>query len=204
MSVPLAPDRATAREWVLRELAEPAYGPGFSDRLRSILDDLGIGPSAVLWLLLAVVVLLVAVGVVWFAGVPRRGAGRRTRSSAAVPEDRSEPASAAEFRRRAERAAAEHRFDQAVLDRFRAVVRSLEERAVLEARPDRTADESARDAAVVLPDHGAELAAAARTFDDVCYGGRAGTRAGYEAVTALDTQVTAARPVGAGAAESRR
>lgn len=196
MGVPLAPDRATAREWVLRELGEPDYTPGSGplDRLRAILDGLGIGPSSILWLLLAVIVLAVVVGVLWFAGSPRRGARRRTGGSATA-DDRSEPVSAADFRDRAERAAAAHRFDHAVLDRFRAIVRSLEERAVLEPRPDRTADESAREAAAVLPDRGAELASAARMFDDVCYGGRAGTPAGYAALTGTDDRVTAARPV---------
>ena len=195
MSVPLAPDRATAREWLLRELAEPDYVPGAGPlgRLRAILNDLGLGPSSILWLLLAVSVLAVVVGVLWFAGSPQRRARRRTGST--VAEDRSEPVAAADFRARAERAAAEHRFDQAVLDRFRAIVRSLEERSVLEPRPDRTADEAAREAAVLLPGHGAELDSAALMFDDVCYGSRAGTPAGYAALTSTDARVTAARPV---------
>jgi Domain of unknown function (DUF4129) len=197
MGVPLAPDRATAREWLLHELSDPDYVPGSGPwaRIRSILNGLGLSPSTLLWLLLGVIVLSAAVGVLLFAGLPQRGARRRTGSAGASDDDRSEPASAADFRARAERAAAEHRFSQAVLDRFRAIVRSLEERAVLETRPDRTADEAAREAAALLPDRGAELASAALMFDDVCYGGRAGTPAGYEALTGIDTRVTAARPL---------
>ena len=195
MSVPLAPDRATAREWLMRELADPDYVPGSGPLgpLRAILDGLGLGPSSILWLLLAVSVLAVVVGVLRFAGSPQRRARRRTGPT--VADDRAGPASAADFRARAERAAAEHRFDQAVLDRFRAIVRSLEERAVLEPRPDRTADESAREAAALLPGHGAELGSAAVLFDDVCYGGRPGTPAAYAALAGTDARVIAARPV---------
>ena len=196
--VPLAPDRSTAREWLREELADPAYtpGPGVLDRIRALLGELGVSPSAVLLLLLVVMVLLVVGGVLRFTGLPHRGARRRVR--AAHPEVGSGPLSAADLRARAERAAAEHRFEQAVLDRFRAIVRSLEERALLEPRPGRTAVESAREAAALLPDRGEELAAAARMFDDVCYGGRGGTPEGYAVLSGIDTRVAAARPVAVG------
>ncbi len=196
--VPLTPDRSTAREWLQEELADPAYtpGPGVLDRIRALLGELGVSPSAVLWLLLAVIVLLVVVGVLRFTGLPRCRARRRVR--AASPDVGPGPLSAADLRARAERAAAEHRFEPAVLDRFRAIVRSLEERALLEPRPGRTAAESAREAAALLPDRGEELAVAARMFDDVCYGGRGGTPEGYAVLSGIDTRVGAARPVAVG------
>jgi hypothetical protein len=211
--VPLTPDRSTAREWLQEELADPAYapGPGVLDRIRALLGELGVSPSAVLWLLLAVIVLLVVVGVLRFTGLPHRRARRpvlrftglprcraRRRVRAASPDVGPGPLSAADLRARAERAAAEHRFEPAVLDRFRAIVRSLEERALLEPRPGRTAAESAREAAALLPDRGEELAVAARMFDDVCYGGRGGTPEGYAVLSGIDTRVGAARPVAVG------
>ena len=70
MGVPLGPDRATAREWLLRELGDPAYtpGPGLLDRIRALLDGWQISSSTVLWSLLVVFVLFVAVVVLRFTG----------------------------------------------------------------------------------------------------------------------------------------
>jgi len=56
------------------------------------------------------------------------------------------------------------------MDRFRAVVRSLEERVVLDVRPGRTADEAAAVAGVRFPAEAEALRRGARLFDDVCYG----------------------------------
>ena len=66
------------------------------------------------------------------------------------------------------------------LERFRAIVRELEERAVLAEQPGRTAGEAAAAAAGRLPALAAELAAAARLFDDVRYGGRVATPAAHD------------------------
>jgi hypothetical protein len=76
-------------------------------------------------------------------------------------------------------------------------------------RPGGTASERAAEAAralpaAVLPGGAAALPAAARLFDDVRYGGRAGTREGYEQVRDLDEAIRSARtasvaPIGAGA-----
>ena len=61
---------------------------------------------------------------------------------------------------------------------MRAIVRSLEERALLDPRPGRTADEAAAEAGRALPAHADRLRAAARDFDDVTYGGRTATGTG--------------------------
>jgi hypothetical protein len=61
--------------------------------------------------------------------------------------------------------------------------------------PGRTADELAAEAAVSLPGFDAELAAAARSFDDVTYGGVPGTRTAYEVMSSLDERLRQARPV---------
>jgi hypothetical protein len=74
----------------------------------------------------------------------------------------------------------------------------LEGRGVLPPRPGRTASELAAEAARALPATavpGGAIALhdAARLFDDVRYGGRAGTRHGYELVRDLDSAIMSAR-----------
>jgi hypothetical protein len=112
--------------------------------------------------------------------------------------------SSADHRAAADRAAAAGRWDEALRERFRAVVRALEERDVVEERPGRTADEAAAAAARVLPSVAASLVAGARSFDDVVYGGRPATETDDVAMRDLDRAVTAARPsfVTADAAQS--
>jgi hypothetical protein len=105
------------------------------------------------------------------------------------------PVTAAEYRRAADAFAAREEWAEAVRARMRAVVRGLEERDLLEVRPGRTADEAAREAGAVLPRCAAELAAAARTFDDVWYGGRAATAEMDAQLRAVDTAVARERPV---------
>ena len=58
----------------------------------------------------------------------------------------------------------------------------------------RTADEMAAEAGLALPAEAAALRDAARMFDDICYGERPGTAAGYALVSDLDTRIKAAAP----------
>jgi hypothetical protein len=80
------------------------------------------------------------------------------------------PRTAAQHRADADRAAAAGDWRTAVLERFRAVVRELEERAVVPEQPGRTAGETAEAAGLRLPALAADLRAAARLFGDVRYG----------------------------------
>ncbi|MFD0347693.1 DUF4129 domain-containing protein [Kitasatospora aburaviensis] len=77
---------------------------------------------------------------------------------------------------------------------MRALVRALEERTLLDARPGRTADEAAAEAGRSLPEHAAALTAAARTFDDIAYGDRTADRAAYQLLRDLDQALERARP----------
>jgi len=74
-------------------------------------------------------------------------------------------------------------------------VRALEERALLDTRSGRTADEAAAEAGVLLPNVADVLRQGARLFDDVHYGGRDGTEAAYRTLTELDEQCRRERPV---------
>ncbi|MDJ0386424.1 DUF4129 domain-containing protein, partial [Streptomyces sp. G-G2] len=105
------------------------------------------------------------------------------------------PRSAADHRANAEAHAAAGHWTEAVQERMRAVVRSLEERTLLDPRPGRTADEAAAEAARSLPAHTGELRAAARAFDDVTYGGRPADSGTYTRLRDLDVTLQRTRPL---------
>ncbi|MFF3321961.1 DUF4129 domain-containing protein [Streptomyces sp. NPDC002889] len=199
--VPVDTPRLPAREAAERELSKPMYHENdpnllerglnrFWDWVGGIFDTAsGIAPGGVLGL---IVILLVVVGLGaalwWRLGTPQRTPG----SSDSLFDDR--PRSAAEHRTGAEAHAAAGRWNQAVQERMRALVRSLEERTILDPRPGRTADEAAAEAGHALPDQAGALRAAAREFDDVTYGGRTAGRPAYEALRDLDLQLEHIKP----------
>ncbi|MFE9096490.1 DUF4129 domain-containing protein [Streptomyces sp. NPDC007264] len=198
---PVTVSRDPAREAARRELSKRMYHENDPSPLQRALNafwnwvDGLFGaastatPGGWLGLLVIVLVVLALVGALWWRlGTPRRTAT----SSAALFDDR--PRSAAEHRAAAEAHAAQGHWSQAVQERMRAVVRSLEERALLDVRPGRTADEAASEAGRALPDHADRLRAAARDFDDVTYGGRVAGEATYRRLASLDEDLERARP----------
>lgn len=121
----------------------------------------------------------------------------RSRSRGRVPLLAPSQLSARDHRKQAERMAAAGDYTTAIIESVRAVAVDLEERGILAPRVGRTADEFAAEASRLLPAHAASLAAVARLFDDVRYGERAGTAAGYQQMRDLDAAMQAARPVAA-------
>ena len=101
------------------------------------------------------------------------------------------PSRSADHRAAAEAHAAEGRWAEAIRERLRAVARDLEERAILDPRPGRTAQELAAEAAALLP---VDFAPGVGVFYDVWYGDRPGTPEGYRLLTDLDQAVQDARP----------
>ncbi len=197
LEVPVLPDAEQGRRWARDELAGPGYErPGLVrralewlfERLQSIPVPEGSGSA-----LLAGVVLLVVVAIVVWALVRSGGplARRRAGDPDGVFEQRTR--SAAEHRAAADRAAGAGDWRTAVVERFRAVVRDLEENAVLPEQPGRTADETARSAAVQLPAVATDLHSAARLFDDVRYGDRDASAAADATLRELDDRVRRAR-----------
>lgn len=89
--------------------------------------------------------------------------------------------SAGEHRRQAEAAAARADFDSALRERFRAVLRGMEQRGLLPVRRSRTAHETADESRQVV-----DLSTAAKGFDEVVYGGRPATAAEYQLLTQAD------------------
>lgn len=197
--VPVTPGAEEAQRWAADELADEIYRqaePGLLaraigwllDRLSSI--ELPTGDGSRLWLVAAL--LLVAAGVVVALALagPLRVGRRRGGARTVLDDSRTD---AAGHRAAADAHAAAGRWREAVRERFRAVVRALEERALLVPTPGRTADEAAAEAGVLLPDVAADLHAGARLFDDVWYGGRPASAAADARLRELDAAVAAAR-----------
>lgn len=210
MSVPVELGREAAQQAAREELAKQVYrdaGPGLVERVlrwvveraADLLDEVaGVSPGG--YAGIAVLVLLVVAAAV--AIRLRVGPlGRQQESDRAlfVGGERSSD----QHRARAEAHAAAGEWAEAVRERLRAVVRSLEERAVLEPRPGRTADEAAAEAGLALPSCAGDLRSAARLFDEIWYGGRPAGAESYSALRELDRAVRAARPTTAAATSGR-
>ncbi|MFF5344123.1 DUF4129 domain-containing protein [Streptomyces althioticus] len=202
---PVTLPRDPAREAAERELSKQMYHENDPSWLQRALeafwdwvdDLLGAASTATPGGALGLVVIVVAALAVgaalwWRLGTPRR----RPVTAPALFDDR--PRSAAEHRAAAEAHAAQGHWNQAVQERMRAVVRALEERALLDPRPGRTADEAAAEAGRALPAHSDRLRTAARDFDDVTYGGRTASEDTYRGLTALDGDLERAKPALAG------
>ncbi|MDT7805690.1 MAG: hypothetical protein QOI78_9123 [Actinomycetota bacterium] len=200
--VPVDVDRDTARRAAQEELTDQKYQQAkpsvlqeaaqwVGEQLDKLLNGLSsVVPGGIFGVLLILVVLIVLVVVIRL----RTGKiARAARADRLVFEGKRQ--SAAGYRRSAAEAAAAGRYDDAVRDGFRALVRALEERALLDARSGRTADEAAAEAGVLLPNVANELRQGARLFDDVHYGGREGTEAAYRTLTELDDRCRRERPV---------
>jgi predicted DNA-binding protein len=196
LGVPVDIGRDEARELARRELtsqvyrdAEPSLWQRAStwlwDRVTDALASASDAVGGVGWLFLAIVVVtLLLVLIAWRAGAIQ---GRHRRASTAVFETGA--LSSGEHRANAAAAAAREDWSTAVVERFRALVRELEERGWLDERPGRTADEAAREAIAHFPEDAPHLVMAATVFDEVVYGERPGTREGHAVVAEVDARV---------------
>lgn len=196
--VPVEPDADQARRWLREELLDPAYHRQESLLQRALswiteqldsMPSLGLPSGTALVVVVAVlaVVLVVALRV---AG-PVRASARRRRAGVLHADDRR---TAAEMRAAAESAARDGDWSTAVAERYRAVVRGLEERGLLDERPGRTAHEAARVAGAALPVHADALARGGDLFDAVVYGERTAGTQDDATMRSLDDAVRAARP----------
>ncbi|MFP5313580.1 MAG: DUF4129 domain-containing protein [Actinomycetes bacterium] len=197
---PVVPGADEARRWAAEELAKAEYRkaePTWLDTLwRNFLDwlqsldgpqgDAAQVPSAVI----AVVIAAIIAAAIILAR-PRLNA--RVRQARDVFEQESALA-AADYRNRAEAAAAAGKWGDAVVDRFRALVRSAEDRTILDPQPGRTADEAARALSLAFSPESRRLAAAAATFDGIRYGNRAADSADYREMAELDAVLDASKP----------
>ncbi|MFE3324496.1 DUF4129 domain-containing protein [Streptomyces sp. NPDC059176] len=201
--VPVDVPRLPAREAAERELTKPMYHENDPNLLQRGLDrfwewvgDLfdsasGAAPGGPLGLAVIAVVAVALIAALWW----RLGTPRRTPTTGGDSLFGERTRSAAEHRAAADAHADAGRWNEAVQERMRAIVRSLEERALLDPRPGRTADEAAAEASRPMPGHAVELRSAAGTFDDVTYGGRTADEPAYLRVKELDTALESSKPI---------
>jgi hypothetical protein len=187
--------RETGQELARRELSKAIYHPATPviERIsNAIIRFLSAAASATpggWWTLVALgalVVIIASAVLTWLGpvGASRpRPAGLLTRK----------PLRAADYRENAQRLAAAADYAAAIIERMRAIAAELSERAVLPQLPGRTADELAAETGLAVPALAAELTAAAQLFDEVRYGERAGTSAGYQRLCDLDTRIRTVR-----------
>ncbi|MGH3392784.1 MAG: DUF4129 domain-containing protein [Actinomadura sp.] len=197
--------RDDARELARRELEKPIYHrdePSLVERMLQRISEWlgrlsetasdpsrgGSGGGWLAWVVILVLLVAVIVAIAWWVRVRQNVRSAR----GALLEDA--PSTAKAHRSEAERLAAAGEWAAAIRERLRAIARDLEERAILDPRPGRTADELAAEAAPALPDLAAELRTGALIFDDVWYGDRPATREGYDLLTRLEERVRKAQP----------
>ncbi|GGI73046.1 DUF4129 domain-containing protein [Pseudarthrobacter scleromae] len=197
---PVLPGAEEARRWAAEELSQPEYrdaAPGWVETLwenfldwLSTLDgsaDAGSTvPSPVIGLVLAVIIAAAVI-----IAKPRLNPKARQVKEVFEPEGEL---AAGEYRQRAETSAAAGRWGDAVVDRFRALVRSAEDRTILDPQPGRTADEVARDLALPFSTEGQRLDRAAGMFDAIRYGNRTADAGDYRAMATLDDALEALKP----------
>jgi hypothetical protein len=188
--------RLRGQQLARRELARAIYRPSLLTRLwhditrwLSSLVSSGSGASPRWWgLILMAVTVAAAVAVIlyWL------GPGRVTRQDRTRPVLDRQLSSPEDHRDAAERLAASGSYGDAIIERLRAIAVDLEAREILLRRPARTAAELAVQAGAAFPAEAAELTDAARRFDAVRYGARAGTEPGYRRIRDLDARLKAA------------
>jgi len=202
--IPVDPDAETAREWAREELSKREYTTGtggnlidrFFEWINNVLNNLGngIGQSWGGWGLLAVVVIVAAIiGLaVWLIVGPLR----RSRRTVSEEEELGDPTLTASALLAAATAAARvGDWNLAVIEAYRALVRSLAEREVIDAKPGMTAFEAALAASAAMPTIASGIHEDADVFDAVRYGHLAATREHYEHVLETRTAASKARSV---------
>jgi Domain of unknown function (DUF4129) len=177
--VPVRIGRDEARELAERELADPVYDdePSLVERVITwVLDRINDLLSAAAdvspgrWLALLALIAVLVGTVVAVARAARTRAHRIADTDAVFT---TAPRSAAEHAGTADAAAGRGDWTAAVIERFRGVVRHLEEREIIDARAGRTAEEVASEAGSRLPGCADDLVRGARLFDRVRYGAAA-------------------------------
>ncbi len=195
---PLAPSGDEGRSLLRRELLHPEYHKdNLLERLARWLSrvlDNGLTaardapPLTTLAAMLVFLLLLAAV--LWLASQARRSSRAETATRSLLTE---EVVTAAELRARAERALAEGRFADALVDAFRAVAVRQVERGRIDNLPGATAHEVAGALAEVFPEQRADLERCAALFDLVLYGGRPARREQALDVLGLDERLVVRR-----------
>ncbi len=207
--VPVDPDDEQARRWLEDELGrgdevyQPPEAPGwwqdFLAWIDSLLSGLGAPDAPTPGFqtgqtvgIVILIVLVIAMLVVAFAifGLPRlRKRSKVTGDLFGEDDDRS----ALQLRTAAQQAADAGDFTSAVVELFRSLARDLAERGIVVTFPGTTARDFARRTGLVFPPMADRLSEAAVVFDDLRYLGGVGTAEQWRRMSALDSELRAAR-----------
>ena len=195
---PLAPSPDEGRGLLRRELLDRAYHQ--DDLLnrfvtwlrRTVLDVVETASSAppVSAFAAMAIGLALVLGLAWLATRARSAPARRIAPGPVITDART---TATQWRDRAERALAEQRHSDALVDGFRALAARQVERGRLEESPGVTAREVVQVLRTSYPERAEAMAEGARLFDLVLYGDREATGEQATFVLALDAQLAGAR-----------
>lgn len=200
--VPVEPDAAEARDWLLHELAKPPYQaarPTLFDTVAQAIRDwfveLFSSGNGTVPNIVPALILLVAAGVV-FAAFVLFGRPRLNRRSSLDGSlfGTNDARTAEAMRESAAAAASAGDYTRAIEDLFRALARGLAERTVVSTTPGTTARDFARRAAIAFPAEAPRLEESATVFDGVRYLDRSGSREQYERLVELERALRSARP----------
>lgn len=200
--IPVVPDDEEARGWLMDELAQGRYQeaePNFLERIAtSILEWLGsifadlrpleAGPGTLLLALGAAVVIAAAVWLV----KPRLNARTQRARTGVFSGDTVRTAH--EHRALAAAAAESRDWDLALTERLRAVIRSAEERGIVDRQPGRTAGETGVQLRAAFGVVGGDTLWLADRFNEVHYGNLPANETDYQRATAIDELLASARP----------
>jgi hypothetical protein len=193
--------REAAQRLARDELSKPIFHQTslwqeIKNWLSSALGHLFNGASSVTpggwWTVVALAA--VAVAVVALVVARLGPVARSARKSGPALDPGSRAMTARQLREAAAASAADGDYAAAIVARLRAIAAACEERGITARNAGQTADELAAAAGARFPGHSAQLAAAARLFDQVRYGGGAGTRDGYERLRQLDEALASQQP----------
>lgn len=195
---PLDPTGDEARSRLRRELLHPEYHErnvfeqilnGLDRMVSSLIDGAAKAPPLSTFAAI-VAFLLLGLALAWLLSRARR-TPQAARRAGPVVEDAA--VTAAELRTAAERALAEGRNAEALVDGFRALTVRQVERGWLDDRPGATAHEVAGALASTYPDQRQRVSGSATLFDAVRYGDRPATRDQAADVLALDDALAGRR-----------
>jgi len=171
---PATPDADEARRAAERELARPEYrDESLLGRLWRWLSEhlnlRGVVPAGPDWLsILIVVVIALALVTVLILLLTRITRVQRIRTGHDLFEDDDRDSAALNVA--ADGAAVRGDWTTAIVERFRAIIRSLDERGAIDDYPGMTAHEAAAAASAAVVDHADDLLHAGTLFDAVRYG----------------------------------
>ncbi|TKV29686.1 DUF4129 domain-containing protein [Arthrobacter sp. NamB2] len=202
MTPRLVPDADEARTLLEQELAKPSYVEAqpsiferiIGDALRGLarlfdgLGGLGAGPGTLVVAVGAALIIIVAIVLI----KPRLNA-RGKQQEEAVFDDGARR-SANHHRSRAAAHAHAGEWNGAVAELLRAVIRSAEERVVIDEQPGRTATEASLQLGAVFPPVSPDIEWLADLFNETHYGSGTATAQDYRRASDVDARLSSERP----------